>query len=586
MLAYRRKATWVTSSGPRNRTSSASPMTCAPSTVMIAHAPTAAPSGPGTCSSSDSATENFAPRSSARISAPMTASTSQPRRSSTAIRPMATGRCAVRSSAGLATSGRKMKATQATATRRVDIPVIPAGRPAATCGRAPTVMPMAATATTCSAGMVATPWTTAPGGSFRTPTPVTLMSSATGADSRPPGSASRSSSPKAMNPPNATASPGSRMPRAECATAATTSMIAAASSSSLPESSDCQDDQRSIGCRVVIAAPSQALHDPKRRGRIVVVLRRDSGAVWRGHRRLGQLPALGVQGDDEGVHEQRVELGARALAELVDRLVDPARLPVGPGGCHRVERIGHRDDPRELGNLVAGEAHRVAAAVHALMVVHDARERLIQESDLPDDLQAAHGMQLDGRVLLLRQRACLLQHLGRHAELADVVQHAGELDRLDALGAHSDPAGDHPRAAGYPLAVAAGIEILRFHGLAECGHGLRVGTLLLGELPHRPPGHEQRHQHERGSERPDLLPERGDNHSEGGVAEGGGQQQSQTGLSRALARTPARGPVQPQDAPDQHMVGDHMHRGSRREWPDILSEIVRHDRCGYSHRPA
>src|ERR1019366_2909930 len=81
---------------------------------------------------------------------------------------------------------------------------------------------------------------------------------------------------------------------------------------------------------------------------------------------------------------------------------EPGRLPVGPGGCHRVERIGHRDDPRELGNLVAGEAHRVAAAVHALMVVHDARERLIQESDLPDDLQAAHGMQLDGRVLLLR----------------------------------------------------------------------------------------------------------------------------------------------------------------------------------------
>jgi hypothetical protein len=48
-------------------------------------------------------------------------------------------------------SGRKMKATQATQSRRMDIPLILAGRPTARCGSAPTIMPMAVTVTTCSA---------------------------------------------------------------------------------------------------------------------------------------------------------------------------------------------------------------------------------------------------------------------------------------------------------------------------------------------------------------------------------------------------------------------------------------------------
>src|SRR6266496_1652830 len=45
-----------------------------------------------------------------------------------------------------------------------------------------------------------------------------------------------------------------------------------------------------------------------------------------------------------------------------------------------------------------------------------------RSSDLPDDLQAAHRVQLDRGVLLLGQRAVLLQHLGGHPQLADVVQ--------------------------------------------------------------------------------------------------------------------------------------------------------------------
>src|SRR6266567_7290377 len=69
MPAYRRNATWVTSRGPRKTPSSDRPMISAANTVMIADAPTAAPSGRCTRISSHSATENLAPWSSALISA-------------------------------------------------------------------------------------------------------------------------------------------------------------------------------------------------------------------------------------------------------------------------------------------------------------------------------------------------------------------------------------------------------------------------------------------------------------------------------------------------------------------------------------
>ncbi len=50
-------------------------------------------------------------------------------------------------------NGRNANATQATATSLVAIPVSPAGRPAAMCGSAPTIMPTAVTAMTCRAGI-------------------------------------------------------------------------------------------------------------------------------------------------------------------------------------------------------------------------------------------------------------------------------------------------------------------------------------------------------------------------------------------------------------------------------------------------
>ncbi len=117
-------------------------------TMLISDAPTAAPSGHCTRISSHSATPNLAPRSSALINAPITASMRHPKITRTVITLAASHHWpAIRCRPA---SGRKMNATQDTATSRDAIPVRPTGRPAAMCGSAPMVMATAATAMTCS----------------------------------------------------------------------------------------------------------------------------------------------------------------------------------------------------------------------------------------------------------------------------------------------------------------------------------------------------------------------------------------------------------------------------------------------------
>ena len=233
-----------------------------------------------------------------------------------------------------------------------------------------------------------------------------------------------------------------------CASATTTAATSPTSRTSRPVSTVCHASHR-CSRRPGRSRPHHGLHDAQRRDRVVMVLGGQDLVTAR-LRGLLQLPAVAVERGDERVDDLRVELRSRAPAQLVDGVADPGRLPVGAGGGHRVERVGHGDDPRELGNLVPGESHRIAAAVHPLMVVHDPGQRLVQEADLPDDLQAPHRMQLDGGVLLLGEAALLLQHLGRHAELADVMQHPGEPHRLGPVGPHADLPRDHARRRGKP----------------------------------------------------------------------------------------------------------------------------------------
>ena len=132
-----------------NTATASRPMASAANTMSMAEAPTATPSGPCTCSSSVNVTQNLARRLATLMQAERNTSTSQATVTSRAIAASATHQCRTRPL--IPASGRKIKATQATASSLDDMPASRAGRPTARCGSAPRIMPRPVTATTWNA---------------------------------------------------------------------------------------------------------------------------------------------------------------------------------------------------------------------------------------------------------------------------------------------------------------------------------------------------------------------------------------------------------------------------------------------------
>src|SRR4051794_36929352 len=71
---------------------------------------------------------------------------------------------------------------------------------------------------------------------------------------------------------------------------------------------------------------------------------------------------------EEDLDDARVELLARALAQLIAGDLDRQRAPVDAVAGHRLVRVGHRQDACLERDLVAGQARGITAAVRALVV--------------------------------------------------------------------------------------------------------------------------------------------------------------------------------------------------------------------------
>ena len=122
------------------------------------------------------------------------------------------------------------------------------------------------------------------------------------------------------------------------------------------------------------------------------------------------------------------------------------RLAVGAVGGHRLERVGGEDDPRLEGDGVAGEAVRVAAAVEALVVVaHPVR--LERHVGGLDDVEPEQRVALHHLVLVVGEPAGLVEDRVGHADLADVVQQAGQPHARQAVALEAELGGDHARTA-------------------------------------------------------------------------------------------------------------------------------------------
>ena len=105
---------------------------------------------------------------------------------------------------------------------------------------------------------------------------------------------------------------------------------------------------------------------------------------------------------------------------------------------HRVVGVAREDDPRGDRNLLADEAVRIAAAVPALVTgAHDLADAREQAADPIEHELTLDRVVLDHLELALGERRRLVEDLLGDRDLADVVEHRGELEllplvRLDA----------------------------------------------------------------------------------------------------------------------------------------------------------
>ena len=125
------------------------------------------------------------------------------------------------------------------------------------------------------------------------------------------------------------------------------------------------------------------------------------------------------------------------------------------------------------GISVSAQARRVAGAVEALVVVQHPlgldRQLSGDEDAVPDADVLAHLLPL-----VVGERRRLVQDRIRHADLADVVQEAGEPEPLDALAVEAEAGADRDAELGDGLGVAARPDRLRVDSPRE-----RRGERLL-----------------------------------------------------------------------------------------------------------
>ncbi len=111
---------------------------------------------------------------------------------------------------------------------------------------------------------------------------------------------------------------------------------------------------------------------------------------------------------------------------------------VGPVGAEDVEGVGDGDDPGFDWDLLAGQAVRVAGAVHALVVVEHAQHLAREAAGGAEDRETELGVGAHDPPLGFGQRAPLVQDLRRDPQLAHIVEQAGPAQDLLLLGGQAE----------------------------------------------------------------------------------------------------------------------------------------------------
>jgi len=190
------------------------------------------------------------------------------------------------------------------------------------------------------------------------------------------------------------------------------------------------------------------------------------------HADLAQRDRARADEVDHPLRDLRVELRARRLLELGERLLDLHAAAVEARRGHGLEGVRDAEHAAGERDVLAGELLGIAAAVPALVQVEHPVGDLRHARAL-DDVAAERGVALHLEELVVGEPGGLEQHRVGHADLADVVEDPGGPDLVDLLLRHPELAREHRGVLGDPGGVLVGVAVLE---VDRAGEGVdRVG---------------------------------------------------------------------------------------------------------------
>ena len=147
-------------------------------------------------------------------------------------------------------------------------------------------------------------------------------------------------------------------------------------------------------------------------------------------------------------------------------------VPVRPVGIHGVKAVCDRYDLGYTRNFVHFQVVGVSLAVRTLVMRLRADRQFRHDADFLQRVISLGGMGFDGLKFFVCQLARLIQHLGRHADLAEIVQQGDPVILLHSIIVISQFFGQHGGILRHPCGMAVGIFVLHINNIRE-----RMGNL-------------------------------------------------------------------------------------------------------------
>jgi predicted esterase len=132
-------------------------------------------------------------------------------------------------------------------------------------------------------------------------------------------------------------------------------------------------------------------------------------------------------------NDRRIVEDAPISIDFLEGGLDSQGGAVRPMGGHRLDDVGHRQNPGFEENVVPFQLLRIPGSVHPFVVLENHFGDGPGEFDFVEDVIADLGMGLDQRVFDLRENRRFAQDFGGDGHLPDVMNQAGHADSFHAF---------------------------------------------------------------------------------------------------------------------------------------------------------